>query len=152
MPTQLTSGSKNLLPSSRELGALFQDALYERTGLQAVYSGNALNGIAALDRQTWIPFEGGFCGAWRLRWDSSLAPELAATALPGTRVNELMAEILEASLRRWSVRQQSLGPLIMGSAQAGPPNGLGPDPGAVSSAALNVDGRLMELCLYDCKR
>lgn len=140
------------LPTSRELGALFQDALYERSGLQAIYTGAALTGIAVLDKQSWIPFEGNFSGAGRLRWDSALNPVIASTVPNGVAVGELMADILEASMRRWSIRQQSLGPLMMGASQDRPPTGLGPNPGPSQSASLSVRDILVEVCLFHCTR
>lgn len=134
------------LPSSKELGALLQDSLYESTGLAATYTGESLETVASMTHRSHLTFEGKQNGAWRLRWEDGFESRLRATPEVGESPRRLLTDMLYRILRRWSVRQPDLGPLMVGTATAEEPAWMSGTPKTMS-AALNVDAHLVEISL-----
>ena len=134
------------LPSSKELGALLQDSLYESSGLTATYAGEDLKSLTTLTHRSHLPFEGRHAGTWRIRWEDGIEDRLRDAQGLGESPRQMLTDMLYSILRRWSVRQPDLGPLMVGGASAEEPAWMKQETRNVS-AALNVGANLVEISL-----
>lgn len=92
------------LPSSRELGALFQDEFSASTGLAVRWAAERLQGNRAGLMEWAVPFNSEAYGRGRfeLRWDPEIARSLSLRLGASAARPEFLGAILRAAAGRWA--------------------------------------------------
>lgn len=137
------------LPSSRELGGLFQEEFVGATGLAARWAAEKVQGNRRLQQAWCVPFvsESGLQGCFTLNWDAELPRYLSSRLGASAGRPEYLGAILRASAGRWASWQ---------ALRVGTPVRLQPSPdGGLPSvleaspwrctAALIIDSFVIEL-------
>lgn len=142
-------GSLNL-PSSRELGALFQDEFSASTGLAARWTAERLQGNRSGLMEWTVPFSSEAYGRGRfeLRWDPEIARSLSLRLGANAARPEFLGAILRAAAGRWASWQT----MRAGASVRLQPSTSEDDalPGSAwqSSAVLMLDALVLEIRFY----
>jgi hypothetical protein len=118
------------LPTSRELGSLFQEEFVGATGLAARWAAEKVQGNRRLQQVWTVPFaaENGVQGCFMVNWDAELQRYLAGRLGNSAGRPEYLGAILRASAGRWASWQ---------ALRAGTQVRLQPSPDAGSSSPLD---------------
>lgn len=151
LPPQETSlqNATVSLPTSRELGSLFQEEFVGATGMAARWAAEKVQGNRRLQQLWSVPFvaESGVQGTFSLHWDAELQRYLSSRLGASAGRPEYLGAILRAAAGRWA-SWQALRAGTQVRLQPSPDGGLSQvletSPWR-STAALIIDSFVIEL-------